>query len=293
MFLSHKLNLSKNGYKPLAQCNNHLVLVDAATPYLQDNICPHQKSLISIEGGSGVRACPYHGLAFTPEGNMIETSKSLRLCPGNNKLKNTEVFEWNNLLFNVPITNEDLNFVDFNNFSLVEQRIDIVNSSSKNIMDLFLDVDHIPTVHSGVYDQIGIEISQDVTWKYYEYGSLQLVKNDIQADSFANTLLESDYNNPYGAAWLAIYPGTMIEWQPGALFITVAVDQSNGTSQVHVFKYKDTRYQIKNWHINEDVWECAWSQDKQQAQLLTEFNLDNLEKSKQHFRDWLNDKQME
>jgi phenylpropionate dioxygenase-like ring-hydroxylating dioxygenase large terminal subunit len=239
MFLSHKLNLSKNGYKPLAQCNNHLVLVDAATPYLQDNICPHQKSLISIEGGSGVRACPYHGLAFTPEGNMIETSKSLRLCPGNNKLKNTEVFEWNNLLFNVPITNEDLNFVDFNNFSLVEQRIDIVNSSSKNIMDLFLDVDHIPTVHSGVYDQIGIEISQDVTWKYYEYGSLQLVKNDIQADSFANTLLESDYNNPYGAAWLAIYPGTMIEWQPGALFITVAVDQSNGTSQVHVFKYKD------------------------------------------------------
>jgi phenylpropionate dioxygenase-like ring-hydroxylating dioxygenase large terminal subunit len=290
MFLSHKLNLPKNGYKPIAQFNNHSVLVDANAPYLQDNVCPHQKSLISVNEGSGIRSCPYHGLAFDVAGNMIETSKSLRLCPNNNKLKNTNVFEWNNLLFSIPIINNDLNFIDFDNFSLVEERVDIVNSSSRNIMDLFLDVDHIPLVHSGVYDQIGIEVSEDVTWKYYDYGSLQLVKNDIQSDNFAKTLLDSDYDNPYGAAWLAIYPGTMIEWQPGALFITVAVDQSDDTSRVHVFKYKDVRYDIKNWQINEDVWECAWSQDKHQSELLTEFNLDNLEKSKQHFRDWLNDK---
>jgi hypothetical protein len=77
------------------------------------------------------------------------------------------------------------------------------------------------------------------------------------------------------------------------LFITVATNQTSSQAKVHVFKYRDNRYNDTNWKINEEVWELAWKQDKQQAELLTEFNQDNLEKSKQHFRDWLHDKQME
>jgi phenylpropionate dioxygenase-like ring-hydroxylating dioxygenase large terminal subunit len=293
MFLAHRSDIHKDGVRPLAQCNNKFVLFNTDTPYMQSNVCPHQKSLISTTEQQGIRVCPYHGLSFNADGTMIVTERTNRLCPNHTSLTNTDAFAWRELIFSNRVECEDLDFIDFKNFSLVEQRVDTVNSNFKNVMDLFLDVDHIPIVHSGVYDRIGFKLSTDVIWKYYSFGNLQLVKNDSQCPEFADTLLEEDKNNPYGAAWLAIYPGTMIEWQPGALFITVATNQTSSQSKVHVFKYRDNRYNDKNWKINEEVWELAWKQDRQQAELLTEFNQDNLEKSKQHYRDWLHDKQME
>jgi hypothetical protein len=148
---------------------------------------------------------------------------------------------------------------------LVESRIDKVKANYKNIMDLFLDVDHIQTVHQGVYDLIGIT-NTDVQWKYYDNGSVQTVAQ--------------------GASWIAVYPYTMIEWQAGSLFITVAVPDGEN-SNVNVFKYRDIN-NTDNWKLNEYVWEKAWAQDKQQAELITEFAQSNLEPQKIHFREFLN-----
>jgi hypothetical protein len=154
--------------------------------------------------------------------------------------------------------------VDLTNLVLVEGRVDIVNASPNIIMDLFLDVDHIQTVHVGVYDLVGIH-NTDVEWKYYNNGSVQTVKE--------------------GARWIAVYPNTMIEWQKGSMFITVAIP-SGEYSNVYVFKYMDKNY-LDDWKLNESVWETAWSQDKNQAELLTEFAQRNLEQQKIHFRDFL------
>lgn len=293
MFLAHRSELKKNEFKPLQQFDKKCVLVNSDVPVVQSNVCPHQKSLISLSTGSGTRVCPFHGLAFDVNGRMIETSRSKKLCPHNNNLTNSDVFVWKDLFFTKNISLKELDFVDFSNFVLEEQRVDRVNSNYKNIMDLFLDVDHIPLVHSGLYQQIGFSDADTVDWFFYDFGSLQLVKNNTPNLEFNNTLLPTDANNPYGAAWLSVYPGTMIEWQPGALFITVATPSVNNYSDVHVFKYRDTRYNDKNWMINSEVWETAWSQDKTQSELIAEFNQDNLEEYKKHFRNWLNDHCME
>jgi hypothetical protein len=79
----------------------------------------------------------------------------------------------------------------------------------------------------------------------------------------------------------------MIEWQKGAVFITVANDLGNGTSDVIVYKYRDKNSSNTEWDLNSDIWETAWFQDKQQAELIAEFNDDYLEESKQHFRMFL------
>jgi hypothetical protein len=75
----------------------------------------------------------------------------------------------------------------------------------------------------------------------------------------------------------------MIEWQQGALFITVATACVGGAN-VQVFKYSDTE---DSWQINEEVWETAWAQDKELAERIVSFGNKNLEESKQHFRNWL------
>ena len=118
-------------------------------------------------------------------------------------------------------------------------------------MDLFLDVDHIPTVHQGVYDQIGITDFSDIKWEYYTNGSTQFVYD----------------KQGLAAAWIAVYPYTMIEWQRGSLFVTVIEKQNTDQSNVHVFKYTDDSDQ---WDLNNTVWETAWKQDREQAELINE-----------------------
>ena len=80
----------------------------------------------------------------------------------------------------------------------------------------------------------------------------------------------------------------MIEWQPGAMFITVCIPNDTST-KLAVFKYKDTRYSNTNWEINSSTWETAFSQDKHQAESIANFSNFNphLEECKIHFRSWL------
>jgi hypothetical protein len=79
----------------------------------------------------------------------------------------------------------------------------------------------------------------------------------------------------------------MIEWQPGAVFITIAIPNGAHSSKVIVYKYKDLS-SVDNYALNQYVWETAWAQDKEQSQMLTEFAQTNLEESKYHFRSFLN-----
>jgi hypothetical protein len=177
-------------------------------------------------------------------------------------------YVWNSLVFSHPVDFEVP--VDFSNLTLMEKRIDVVKSSNINIMDLFLDVDHIPTLHAGVYDKIGITDFSDIKWKYYNNGSTQLVYD----------------KNGLSAAWIAVYPYTMIEWQRGSLFVTVAIENQNKEhSNVHVFKYTSGN---ENWSLNNSVWETAWFQDRTQAELINKVNFENLEIQKLHYRNYLN-----
>jgi phenylpropionate dioxygenase-like ring-hydroxylating dioxygenase large terminal subunit len=263
MFLAHKSSIPELSYKVLDQYQKRKVLVNDNGVYkLISNICTHQQSLLSVTDGKGTRVCPYHNWSFKIDGTPLTSGRTEHYCKNTEHLKTEPVYEWNGLLFDNKVE-FDID-VDLTNTVLVESRIDYVKATPNNILDLFLDVDHIQTIHSGVYDLIDIH-NTDVEWKYYTNGSIQTVKE--------------------GARWIAVYPNTMIEWQKGSMFITVAIP-SGEHSNVYVFKYLDKDY-VDDWKLNESVWEKAWSQDKNQAELLTEFAQRNLEQQKIHFRDFL------
>jgi len=265
MFLAHKNSINDNSFEVLPQYNNKYILAKEKTFKLVSNVCPHQKSLISTQSGTGNRVCPYHNWSFNLAGLPLTSGRTAHYCKNEHALETLPTYEWNSLIFSTPV-DFDLP-INFSNFILMDKRIDIVQSHSVNIMDLFLDVDHIPTVHAGVYDQVGISDFSNIKWQYYDNGSTQLV---YDGDTLA-------------AAWIAVYPYTMIEWQRGSLFITVSLNQNN-VSYVSVFKYASDSTQ---WDLNNEVWETAWKQDRQQAELITELNFDNLEFQKLHYRNYL------
>lgn len=264
MFLAHNSLLDNAEYHILNQYNKKKVLVNNNGVYsISSNICPHQKSIISIKDGAGMRTCPYHNWSFSADGSPISSGRTGHYCKNSIPLQSEAVYDWNSLLFSTPVNfNID---VDFSTMTLVETRTDTVNSNYKNVMDLFLDVDHIPTVHRGVYDRIGIT-DTNVKWDYYDCGSVQTVEQ--------------------GAFWIAVYPYTMIEWQKGSMFITTALPVNDELTTVYVHKYCDPLHQTE-WTINEEVWETAWNQDRRQAELITEFSQSNLEPQKLHYREYL------
>jgi phenylpropionate dioxygenase-like ring-hydroxylating dioxygenase large terminal subunit len=268
MFLAHKNELSANKYKVIKQLDSKMVLVDDGVKKLVSNICPHQGSIISSSDGVGKRTCPYHSWSFDISGNPLTSGRTSYYCKNKTPLDTIETYEFNNLLFTKSIFSKSFEKINLSNMMLKEYRVDTVYSSTENIMNLFLDVDHIETVHRGVYDQIGLSNINSVDWTYYDWGSLQIVKD----------------KGSIGAAWLAIYPSTMIEWQPGALFITEAISEKD-FSRVHVFKYSDNE---QVWDLNNRVWETAWQQDRAQAErIVSSSDYNNLEESKKHFRNWI------
>jgi phenylpropionate dioxygenase-like ring-hydroxylating dioxygenase large terminal subunit len=263
IFLLHKNCILENHYHVLEQFDKKKVIVYSDEYKLISNICPHQKSLISTKDGEGNRICPYHSWSFTIDGSPLTSGRTHSYCRNEIPLDNEKVYEWNSLLFNVKL--DFKHHSDFNNLMLMEKRIDIVDSNFKNIMDLFLDVDHIQSIHTGVYDLIGID-NTEVRWEFYENGSIQIVDQ--------------------GALWISVYPFTMIEWQRGSLFITVAVPITESSTRVHVYKYVD-KSSLDSWKLNEHVWETAWRQDRNQAEIITEFSKNNLEPQKIHYRKYL------
>lgn len=270
MFIAHVNDIQEGNYKPLDQYQKKRVLTQSNGQFsVLSNVCPHQLSLLAVKEGSGNRVCPYHNWTFDIKGNPVSSGRTLHYCENKSPLASFDVHQFKNLLFTVAVNCKELHWLNLSNMKLKEQRVDYVKADPKTIMDVFLDVDHIQTVHAGVYELIDLPVIDQVQWHYYPWGSLQLVANGEE----------------YGAAWMAVYPGTMIEWQPGALFITIAVEEDHG-SAVHVFKYSDSD---DDWKLNESVWETAWSQDKNQAELIVGFTQNNLEESKKHFRNWLRD----
>lgn len=265
MFLGLKQDFKPNTATPIDQLNAGESVVNYCDRfYLLSNVCPHQHSRISSCVTSKLQ-CPYHGMQFDLAGMGIGNQfiLSRHSCYSNGAM----LFD-QPVAFDFPVSTE--------HFELVEHRKDKVNASVSVIMDVFLDIEHIPVAHAGVYERIGISNINRLVYETFDGGSIQFVPP--QSNSH---MIEQDREHNLGACWMALYPGTMIEWQPGALFVTVAADSS-----VEVYKYRDARYDEDSWTLNEQVWECAWSQDKALSENILELGNSNLDQLKQHHRTW-------
>lgn len=269
MFLALAHEIPKNIAWPLPQCDHQVNIVNANEYYLVSNICPHQNSKIT-QCATDKLKCPYHGMSFDINGNGINNGFSL---------PTSKTYQSQSMLFDSPV---NYTFpIDLQHMKLIEQRVDIVDAPAEIIMDVFLDIDHIPVAHEGVYDQIGIEQISKISWETFDNGSLQFVVPDR-----VDHIIPQDLQYNLGAVWMAVYPDTMIEWQPGALFVTV-VKQKQTHSCVYVYKYRDLRYSDQSWALNDQVWELAWSQDRKLAQGIESLALSNIDVLKQHYRTYI------
>lgn len=266
MFLGHKTDLEIGQVQSIQVLENKKFLMNENGIYkIGSNICPHQNSRI-ISGKKTEIRCQYHGWSWNLDGSPKDSGAST-MC-NEQRLHTKSIFEYKGLLFEQELDFTMLDNLSFENLKLQEFRIDTVNADPKISMDIFLDVDHIPTVHNGVYDLLGIEGKADVTWDYADWGSMQTV---------------SDEQDQVIARWIAIYPYTMIEWQDKALFVTRSFDET----KMAVWKYKDVTESNENYEINSIMWENAFAQDKAQAEQMVRFPSANLEEAKQHYRKWL------
>lgn len=277
MFLGHRNDIITNCWKVLPQFNSTQTLLnDNGQYFLQSNLCPHQGSLIRTGAGNSLTAtCPYHGWSWNSKGNprgsgTVGHSAGSVECKNTAQLTRTPVVEWSGFMFN---SNYEIP-VDFDisgDYKLEEYRQDIIQANYIPVMDLFLDIDHIPIVHPGVYDLIDIPNVKDITWKSWNGGSMQTVSEGK-------------------AIWLALYPGVMFEYQPGAVFVMVNESIDSTTTKSHVFKYRDYSYSYGQWVTNNNVWEMAWKQDREQAERLEPgwrtIPLENLDQEKIKFRQW-------
>lgn len=275
MFLGHVNDLKPGTWRVLAQCQGQLTLLNEdGKYYIQDNICPHQGSRIRQAHGSGLPVCPYHGWSWDQDGNPMGSgtvghSRGTEFCKNQHVLTKRPAHEWNGFLFDRPI---DVDIDIAGNYILWAQRQDEIKASYIPVMDLFLDIDHIPVVHPRVYDRIDIPNVRDVEWIRWSGGSVQVVKGNR-------------------ALWLALYPGVMFEWQPGAVFVMVNQPAGDDRTISHVFKYRERGHDQQTWDLNEQVWEQAWAQDRAQAELLEpgwrKIPEHNLDTEKRNFRAYI------
>jgi len=136
-------------------------------------------------------------------------------------------------------------------------------------MNLFLDVEHIRLVHGRVYAHLD---SDAITWIYGDNSSIQLV-NDVEGQP--------------ASQWFAVYRDeAMLEWQPGAWFITQPHAQKG---QVSVYRYKSRTSTPEQWQTNCTTWETSWGQDNELvSQLADKFSsVYPLDPARQHYQDWL------
>lgn len=273
MFLGHRTDLENGQSKSLETLDHMKVLINDNGDYkLGNNICPHQHSRI-ISGIKTELKCQFHGWSWNNDGTPKDAGTT-KVC-NNSKLVLKPTFKTNGLLFKDTIEDTTvLNKIDFTKMIKVTERVDRVNTDYKHIMDVFLDVDHIPVLHPGVYDQIDVPGVPTVQWTYYDWGSIQEI---LLPDGSVR------------AVWAAVYPYTMIEWQPGALFVTVAKPVGDVTD-VSVLTYQEPDCDPSLQKLNADIFETAWRQDCQQAESIVEYVTDSpyLDESKRHFRNWLN-----
>ena len=276
-------NLNKNHWRTFNYDLGRLLIRDNDDNYnFRSNVCPHQGSLIkaACEGRGLASVCPYHGWSWDEngqpkgQGTVGHTNRSSK-CKNDKPLVTSNAYLWNNFIFGKYISFKQYDISG--NYHLEEQRVDHIKANIVPIMDLFLDIDHIPVVHPGVYDKIDIPKVDEVRWETGWGQSLQVVKTN---------------EDKVGALWLAVYPGVMFEWQPGAVFVMVNKPINDNETLSYVFKYKDTNYDEVTWKLNNEVWEEAWQQDKQQAEALEPFwrtiPNENLDDEKRNFRFFIN-----
>jgi phenylpropionate dioxygenase-like ring-hydroxylating dioxygenase large terminal subunit len=284
MFLAHVNDIVPNLKKPLAQYQFKKTLINNGQFKLVNNVCPHQKSLI-ISKTQETLQCRYHGWSW--DDNGVPSSNGTTSICNDFQLVMRDVHISNSLIFSEKINLLSLP-LDLSYMRLVEERIDMINTCYRNIIDVFLDVDHISVVHPDLYTKVGVANSVKVEWEYYDWGNIQLVQKNTSYDkSFEKTLLGLR-EEKLSAVWITVYPYTTIDWQPGCLTIVVCVPVNDNLTKTIIYKYRDTRYSDLNWKINSDIWETAWQQDTAQAEcIVSNAIIDlHLEPAKKYFRNW-------
>lgn len=262
MFIAHKNDIPIGTAKALDYFNKHKMVSRTEDKFhLLTNVCPHQNIIINANNQSDELVCPYHGRRWDLTGKPKDIN-----CTSIHSQPPHPIYEQCGLLFDTPIDFEST-FLFSDKYELVTSYNQSVKAHSNIIMDVFLDVDHIPHAHKDVYEQIGLTEKLTVDWVFKDWGSIQLAVDKQKVC----------------AVWIAQYPGTMVEWQPGALFITQCIPH---TEVVQVYQYREKGSTQDAFDINQNIWNTAWRQDVDLAEHIVKRLPQTGERAKDHFREW-------
>lgn len=206
MFLCHLKDIQPNTWRVYPQLREWAVTHNDKIELIS-NICRHQGSYLTGGRGTGDRVCPYHGWRYETSGKPVSAGNTL--CANTEPLPSKSVYNFFDFMLSEAVEcniDELGTFINTNHLQLVETRIDIVRSNWKNIIDLFLDVDHIPVIHPGVYQEISAPNVKNLTWVYGENANIQLVPRIPVDNEFNSTLLESDHRAKWSATWITHIP---------------------------------------------------------------------------------------
>lgn len=253
-YVGHELSVPNVGdHRPVTlDDGQELILTRSAKgPEVLVNACRHRQATIVTEPGNSRHIqCPFHRWTYAHDGTLLG-APHFPVNPCRNLFK-IPTSSWNGLVLAGPApVARDLaqwgagSVFDFSRYSYHSSAELKCNQNWKTFIEVYLDLYHVSVIHKGLG---GFVTCENLGWTMGEFFSVQTVGlQDLtkvltpvygawqDAVRAAHPVLPRD-----GAVWLFYYPGLMLEWNPGAIIVSVLCPQTPRTTLNRVEFFYDT-----------------------------------------------------
>ena len=239
-YLGHELAVPEVGdfHTLLQEGEGRTLLRTADGVELISNVCRHRQALM-LRGRGHTRShvvCPLHRWTYDLHGQLVGAPHfSDDPCLS---LRNYPLQNWNGLLFerngfDVADELEALgprSLLDFKGHVLDRVHVHECHYNWKTFIEVYLEDYHVGPFHPGLGSFVACD---DLRWEFGPRHSVQTVgvRNALTRPGspvyrrWHDALLA--YRNgeapPFGAIWLTLFPGVMVEWYPHVLVVSTLV----------------------------------------------------------------------
>lgn len=227
---------------------------DGAKISLIDNICRHRYALMLEGQGKAERVtCPVHMWSYDGQGQLvsapgIECDKALHSlgCEDLDNVHGFLVKKGDKRLKSALIAAQEFTGLDFENMHYLGHEAAVSSTNWKDYIETFLELYHVEPYHPGLRSLVDCNRLQN---RFGDRWHLQAVEvKDFSVRNSSKKLAPfiekyeqeaGPFDGGYGAIWLTIYPGVLVEiYGKFAVFAHVVPDSANRFT-VHKYSFCD------------------------------------------------------